>query len=751
MSYQHPKRGNPQTTHVVTQLLTPPLTPESSIAFQQPTSTTPTRFTAMSSEAKIDGSSPTSSPEFALPPSIAQPIPTLDLDAPSLPSEDVHVDLRHASDARRDLADLANEKDAERYAWREGMSEEERDKREAWLAAGRGRKGLRIVIVTENFLPKVDGVTRTLSRLLEHLHASGHQCMLLGPSSSLTHYASHPLVGTLGIPLVVYPGLKLNFLRPKFLRVIKEWQPDVVHFVDPIWLGAQTLLAMELGWAGEEWVGEEGPALGAGIGGAVVASYHTNLATYATLFGLSYLTPIIWRFQHFLYSKTLLTLCPSPSTKAMLESQSFDGVRLWPRGVNLEQFGPRKRSVARRAEWGVGEAPGGSIGTPGAGAGVKVVGMTWGGGKVDELMTPPMSPENGPVKDMRVPMPGAEAFAPSPASPAAALPERVVLLYVGRISWEKNLRLLLAAYAHLPALLYPGQPTSANPALLPKLIFVGDGPARSELEGRCKKEGWDAEFLGHREGADLAECYASGDVFAFPSFTETFGQVVLEALSSGLPVVGLDAEGTRDLVSHASTGLLLSLPSSNTNPAPTWATVCQPESPYFPALAEGYAAHLARVVQDAELRKAMGKKGSTDGIEGYTWWDAMEKCVDGYRESMRTARAKRSLSIVPHSPFTENAGIPIPPASTGASHARKVSTVNRVVSRRLAHKGYASPAQGLNESRSGWRRKRGDEGAWILKTALKAMIALALVYAIYTHRRAKLTGISFEELEVMDS
>ena len=55
-------------------------------------------------------------------------------------------------------------------------------------------------------------------------------------------------------------------------------QPDVVHFVDPIWLGAQTLIAMELGWAGEEWVSEHGPAMGAGIRGAVVASYHTYVS-----------------------------------------------------------------------------------------------------------------------------------------------------------------------------------------------------------------------------------------------------------------------------------------------------------------------------------------------------------------------------------------------------------------------------------------------------------------------------------------
>jgi hypothetical protein len=104
-----------------------------------------------------------------------------------------------------------------------------------------------------------------------------------------SHYASHPLVGTAGVPLVVYPGLKvrlaaatmaltpsqLNFLRPKFLRTIQDFQPDVVHFVDPIWLGAQTLMAMELGWAGGDWVGNGGPAIGTGISGAVVASYHT--------------------------------------------------------------------------------------------------------------------------------------------------------------------------------------------------------------------------------------------------------------------------------------------------------------------------------------------------------------------------------------------------------------------------------------------------------------------------------------------
>lgn len=87
--------------------------------------------------------------------------------------------------------------------------------------------------VVENFLPCINGVSRTLARLLEHLQKEGHQCMLLGPDTGMSTYSGHPLVGTAGVPLVVYPGLKLNFLRPKFMRVIK----DFVRHLDCTWRG----------------------------------------------------------------------------------------------------------------------------------------------------------------------------------------------------------------------------------------------------------------------------------------------------------------------------------------------------------------------------------------------------------------------------------------------------------------------------------------------------------------------------------
>ena len=88
-------------------------------------------------------------------------------------------------------------------------------------------------------MPKIDGVTRTLGRLLEHLHSEGHEAIVFGPDTGLKEYLGHPVVGTFGIPILVYPGLKLNFARLRFIRRLQQFRPDVVHFVDPIWRGAQ--------------------------------------------------------------------------------------------------------------------------------------------------------------------------------------------------------------------------------------------------------------------------------------------------------------------------------------------------------------------------------------------------------------------------------------------------------------------------------------------------------------------------------
>jgi glycosyltransferase involved in cell wall biosynthesis len=109
-----------------------------------------------------------------------------------------------------------------------------------------------------------------------------------------------------------------------------------------------------------------------------------------------------------------------------------------------------------------------------------------------------------------------------------------VFLCVGRVAVEKNLEAFLA-------LDLPGTK-----------VIVGDGPARRKLERRYPQ----AIFLGARHGEELAEIYAACDVFVFPSKTDTFGLVLLEALASGLPVAAFPVQGPRDVIGSATVGVL---------------------------------------------------------------------------------------------------------------------------------------------------------------------------------------------------
>src|SRR5260370_7257966 len=95
---------------------------------------------------------------------------------------------------------------------------------------------MRVAIITENFLPKLDGVTRTLSRLLEYLQANGHQALLLGPESGMEQYAGAEVVGTAGFPLPFYPELKFNFFPPLFIRPLNTFPPTLFPLFHPLFL-----------------------------------------------------------------------------------------------------------------------------------------------------------------------------------------------------------------------------------------------------------------------------------------------------------------------------------------------------------------------------------------------------------------------------------------------------------------------------------------------------------------------------------
>ncbi|KEP50203.1 group 1 family glycosyltransferase [Rhizoctonia solani 123E] len=448
------------------------------------------------------------------------------------------------------------------------------------------KSALRVVLITENFLPKIDGVTRCLARLLEHLREEGHEVMILGPGVNMSTYENYPIIGTAGIPLMLYPGLKLNFLRPKFLRSIRDFKPDVIHVVDPIWLGPQVLYALRRGWCGSKWTTSNAP---------IVASFHTNLPTrgsYASLFGLKFLEPIMWRWIRHIHAQCRLTACPTLSTATVLMHQGLHNMRIWPRGVDLDAFGPHKRCLELRREWGIKGSPGRcDLST----------------NKRGYLLTPPPSP---------TPSKGSHAY----------WNDLCVILYAGRLSYEKNLRFLIDSYSLLLEMLGELTPT-------PLFVFAGDGPARDSLEELCRLKRIRARFTGHLSGEQLAKCYASADVFAFPSYTETFGQVVLEALASGLPIVGLDADGTRDLVQHERTGLLLQYrPNCLNSSLIQWNEHFLPGADRYQTLSRQYAALLHRLVCNMTLRSVMGERASSSTPVGRLWGDAMECMVDCYRE-----------------------------------------------------------------------------------------------------------------------
>jgi glycosyltransferase involved in cell wall biosynthesis len=123
-----------------------------------------------------------------------------------------------------------------------------------------------------------------------------------------------------------------------------------------------------------------------------------------------------------------------------------------------------------------------------------------------------------------------------------AAPQDPVVLHVGRLAPEKNLDPVVASFEQMRRI-----------APRTKLVFVGDGPSRESMRTRCP----DAIYAGMRTGEDLAAHYASGDMFLFPSLTETFGNVTVEAMASGLAIVAYDYAAAAEYISHGRNGLLV--------------------------------------------------------------------------------------------------------------------------------------------------------------------------------------------------
>jgi glycosyltransferase involved in cell wall biosynthesis len=124
-------------------------------------------------------------------------------------------------------------------------------------------------------------------------------------------------------------------------------------------------------------------------------------------------------------------------------------------------------------------------------------------------------------------------------------PDRFSLLFVGRLAPEKSIDVLMKTFDSL----------APDIKLKSQLIIVGDGPLYKEVQEQTRHLP-EIQLLGFRQGQELYDLYAASDVFLFPSQTETFGNVVLEAMAAGTPIIGANSGGVGDNVIHLKTGLL---------------------------------------------------------------------------------------------------------------------------------------------------------------------------------------------------
>ncbi|WP_342756671.1 glycosyltransferase family 1 protein [Kineothrix sedimenti] len=183
--------------------------------------------------------------------------------------------------------------------------------------------------------------------------------------------------------------------------------------------------------------------------------------------------------------------------------------------------------------------------------------------------------------------------------------DKIAFLYVGRISHEKDLDILSTSYESIHR--------KYNDRVA--MIVTGDGPLLEKCRQMFPK---DTIFTGFKKGKELSEIYASSDIFVCPSSTETFGNVILEAMSSGLPVIGADAGGVGEIIQHGVTGVKFAKRDS------AELTQC-----------------MAQLVEDIDLSDYL----STNGREfaaGRSWEKVFNSLIDIYQETLEN-RAKPSL------------------------------------------------------------------------------------------------------------
>jgi phosphatidylinositol alpha 1,6-mannosyltransferase len=198
---------------------------------------------------------------------------------------------------------------------------------------------VRVAIVAESFLPNVNGVSNSVLRILEHLNRTGHDSIVIAPDNPRRQERAateHDGVPVYRMPSRMFPkitSLPLGVPRPRMVRILREFDPDVVHLASPALLGWGGLHAARF------------------LGVPTVAVFQTDVPGFATSYGIPIAYRTAWAWFRNLHRNADRTLAPSSSAIESLAGQRVPRVHLWARGVDIAGFVPSARDEALRSAW----------------------------------------------------------------------------------------------------------------------------------------------------------------------------------------------------------------------------------------------------------------------------------------------------------------------------------------------------------------------------------------------------------------
>lgn len=375
---------------------------------------------------------------------------------------------------------------------------------------------MRVAIISEVFLPKIDGVVNRTLNLMRQLPRYGDDLLIVCPSAPGCDRCSAPVLDVPSFSFPLYPEYRIGLPDQRLADQLRRFAPDVLHYVNPFAFGFRCNDVLRK----------------AGLNIPSVFSFHTLYGEFVKQYkALKPMSALIWWLMREYHNRADVNLTVSGIMQADLIRRGFERVELWPPAVDSDLFHPHRKSASMRA---------------------RLL-----GGQTD----------------------------------------RPLLLTVSRLAPEKNVAFLREVLQRVPGAC---------------LAIVGDGPARADLERRF--QGTQTRFLGYLKGEELATAYSSADVFVYASETETMGNVVLEAMASGCPVVAPHAGGIPNLLTHGATGFL------------------------YKARDDKDASHWTQALLDDSALRAKVSQAARQAIEDRNWEQSIERVRRAYSQAIEQPR-----------------------------------------------------------------------------------------------------------------